>query len=82
MKEAMRLEGWMRDVTPGKWVLKNVGTELQSFSRVVKCEDGRKSVQVKEPSCSLLDSLENSGERKIHEAGNCNEHKLFSRPYM
>jgi hypothetical protein len=50
MKDVMRSGGGMRDVTPGKWVLKKDGTELGSFSRFEKCEDGRKSVQVNEPS--------------------------------
>lgn len=53
MNEEMRSEGWMRDVTPGKLALKKDGTEFGSFSRLLKCEDGRNSVQVKEPSYNL-----------------------------
>ena len=53
MKEVMRSEGWMREVTPGKLVLKKDGTELGSFSRAMKCVDGRKSVHVNEPSYIL-----------------------------
>lgn len=50
LKLAMRAEGGMKDVTPGKWVLKNSGMVSGLDSRVEKCEEGRKSVQVKEPS--------------------------------
>jgi hypothetical protein len=48
----MRLVGGIRDVTPGKWVLKKVGTLLGSGSRREKCEEGRKRVHVKDPSCA------------------------------
>ena len=47
----MRLVGRIRFVTPGKWVLKKEGTVLGSDSRVEKCEEGRKRVHVKDPSC-------------------------------
>jgi len=50
----MRLVGGIRYVTPGKWVLKKVGTLLGSDSRREKCEEGRKRVHVKDPFCSLL----------------------------
>lgn len=43
-------KGWMREVTPGKWVLKKKRMELGSFSKSVKCAEGRKRVQVKDPS--------------------------------
>jgi hypothetical protein len=43
----------MREVTPGKLVSKKDGIELGSFSSVAKLWDGRKSVQVKEPSYPL-----------------------------
>ena len=46
----MRSEGWMKDVTPGKLASKKLGRDDGSFSRVVKCEDGRKRVHVNEPS--------------------------------
>ena len=50
MKEWIREVGGMRVVTPGKWVLKKVEMVEGSFSRVVRCEEGRKRVHVKEPS--------------------------------
>lgn len=50
LKEWIREVGGMRVVTPGKWVLKKVGMVEGSFSRVVRCEEGRKRVHVKEPS--------------------------------
>ena len=53
----MRSSGLMRDVTPGKLVLKKDGTELGSFSRAVKCEEGRTSVQVNDPSYIVLVGL-------------------------
>jgi hypothetical protein len=50
VNEVIREEGEMSVVTPGKWVLKNSGTEEGVWERVVKFEEGMKSVQVKEPS--------------------------------
>lgn len=40
----------MSDVTPGKYLSKNSGTALGSFSSVAKYEEGRKRVQVNDPS--------------------------------
>jgi hypothetical protein len=51
LKEEMRSEGGMNEVTPGKWMSKNEGSSEGRSSRVAKWEDGRKSVQVKDPSC-------------------------------
>lgn len=51
MKELIREEGGIRAVTPGKWVSKKDGNVDGSDSRVLKWEDGRKRVQVKDPSC-------------------------------
>ncbi len=50
LKEEMRDGGGMREVTPGKWVSKKRGRSLGSASRAEKNAEGRKSVQVKEPS--------------------------------
>lgn len=54
----MRFEGEIREVTPGKWVSKNEGSDEGLFSRVAKWADGRKSVQVKDPSfqCQAISS--------------------------
>ena len=54
LKELIREVGWMRVVTPGKWVSKKVGMVEGSVSRVERCEEGRKSVHVKEPSYTKL----------------------------
>lgn len=41
--------GMRAGVTPGKWVLKNWGSKEEGFLvRVSKCEEGAKSVHVKE----------------------------------
>ena len=50
VKEEIREEGLMKDVTPGKCVSKKEGRECGSDSRMEKCEEGRKRVHVKEPS--------------------------------
>jgi hypothetical protein len=52
LKDEIRSEGGIREVTPGKWVSKNEGREEGLFSRSEKWADGRKSVQVKDPSFS------------------------------
>jgi hypothetical protein len=54
VKEAPREVGLMRVVTPRKRVLKNSRTELGFLERVLKFEEGMKTVQVKEPSCVAL----------------------------
>ena len=46
----MRESGGMRAVTPGKCLSKNSGRREVLFSKQVKCDEGRKSVHVKEPS--------------------------------
>lgn len=48
--EVIRVEGSMREETPGKWASKKAGTELRSDSRAAKCPEGRKRVHVKQPS--------------------------------
>jgi hypothetical protein len=83
MNEAIRLLGSMRDVTPGKWELKKDGTELGSFSRVVKWAEGRKSVQVNEPSYFWLELFKLLvGLLKTHKTGDSDEHELLPRPDM
>ena len=51
LKDEMRFPGGMRVVTPGKWALKNAGSDSGSLSSMVKWEEGKKRVQVNEPSC-------------------------------
>ncbi len=50
LKDEMRFPGVIRVVTPGKRLSKNVGSDAGSFSSVAKWDDGKKSVQVNEPS--------------------------------
>jgi hypothetical protein len=64
VKEVIKSEGEMREVTPGKWVLKKVGMVDGVAARLEKREEGMKSVQVKEPSWVLLAVLE-GGERGL-----------------
>lgn len=64
VKEVTRSEGEMREVTPGKWVLKKVGMVSGVAARVEKWEEGMKSVQVKEPSWILL--VELVGDDGVH----------------
>ena len=81
MKEETRSEGGMREVTPGKLVSKNTGTVWGFSSRVVKCLEGRKSVQVKDPSYIWSDSrLE--GERRTYVTGYRDEHEFLPWPDM
>jgi hypothetical protein len=49
-KDEMRFSGDIRGVTPGKRSSKNAGSDAGSFSRVTKWLDGKKRVQVKDPS--------------------------------
>ena len=81
VKEAMRSEGGMREVTPGKLMSKKDGTEVGSSSSRAKCDEGRKSVQVKEPSCTLL-GLGKFWKLETNQAWDRNEHKFMSRPDM
>ncbi len=50
VNEEISSVGGMMDVTPGKLVSKKVGRDEGSDSRVLKREEGRKRVHVKEPS--------------------------------
>jgi hypothetical protein len=50
LKEEMRFSGDIREVTPGKRSSKNAGNDVGSLSRVAKWPDGKKRVQVKDPS--------------------------------
>ena len=80
VKELIRSSGLMSEVTPGKLVSKKEGTELGSFSRVAKCPDGRKSVQVNDPSWALLERYVFWDGMETHDAGDGDEHEVLSRP--
>lgn len=83
MKEAIREEGGMWDVTPGKCVSKKVGRVVGEAERVVKCEEGRKRVHVKEPSfkdsCQFEYGWKGWG---TYRAGDGDEHEFLAWPDM
>lgn len=82
MKEVMSECSGMRDVTPGKWVLKNERRDEGSFSRVVKWEEGRKRVHVKEPSWITLVTCDWEKKEGCYQARNGDEHEFFAGPDM
>lgn len=50
MNDEIRSDGEIREVTPGKFMSKKLGTDMGSSSSMLKCLEGKKSVQVKDPS--------------------------------
>lgn len=80
MNDWMRAVGGIRDVTPGKWVLKKDGTEPGCDSRREKCEEGRKRVHVKDPSCGLLVLFYLLIGGDTYGRGNGDEHEFLPGP--